>query len=140
MARPHAQSRRGSPQTVGDILARFMKTSGLKQKLRSPQIYDCWPDVAGADAAGHSRVVGFRDCVLYVEVDSAPWLQMLSTFKKKELLAGVREWMTGVRVTDIRFKVGQRADASADSAERNLCQSKARPTPTTRATSRFYPA
>jgi predicted nucleic acid-binding Zn ribbon protein len=140
LARRDTHGRHGSPQAVGNILARFMKTSGLKQKLRSPQIYDCWPNVAGAEAAEHSRVVGFRDCILYVEVDSAPWLQMLSTFKKKELLIGVREWMTGVRVTEIRFKVGQRADGSADSAERNLCQSKARPTPTTRATSRSYPA
>ena len=47
---------RGGPKPVGDILARFMKTSGLKQTLRSPEVYDCWPEVAGPEASLHSRV------------------------------------------------------------------------------------
>jgi predicted nucleic acid-binding Zn ribbon protein len=128
--------RQASPQPVGDILSRFMKTSGLKAKLRSPRIYDCWPEIAGEEAARHSRVVGLKHCVLYVEVDSAPWLQMLSTFKKNDLLTGARERMQGVRVTDIRFKVGQRADNSAVSAERKMCQTLAKDPLTTPGTSR----
>ena len=91
-----------------------MRTSGLKEKLRSPEIYNCWPEVAGAEVCRHSRVVGFNNCVLYVEVDSPPWLHMLSTFKKQDLLAGLRQTMRGVRVRDIRFRIGSAAGSAAD--------------------------
>lgn len=134
------EARRGrGPKAVGDILAGYMRTSGLKEKLRSPEIYDCWPDVAGPDAREHSRVVGFSHCVLYVEVDSAPWLQMLSTFRKAELLKDIRQLMSGVRVTDIRFKIGGAAGKTARAPERSTWRKQTSP-PTTRATSRSSPA
>jgi predicted nucleic acid-binding Zn ribbon protein len=90
---------------VGDILSADFRVSGLKEKLRSPEVYDCWPEVAG-DAAEHSRVVGFNKNVLYVEVDSAPQLYLLSTFRKRELLAGMQLAVRGTPVKDIRFRVG----------------------------------
>ena len=98
--------RGGNPKALGDVLGKFLRSSGLKEKLRSPKIYDCWPEVAGAEACSHSRVVGFTNCVLHIEVDSAPWLQMLATFRKKELLQNLRERLIGVRVVDIKFKIG----------------------------------
>ena len=136
--------RGGEAKPVGDILARFMRTSGLKDKLRSPEIYDCWPEVAGPEASRHSRVVGFNNCVLHVEVDSAPWLQMLASFRKPELLQGIKQLMSGVRVTDIRFRIGSGpADADwpapAGKIGRNPCQKQPLP-PTTRETSRSFPA
>ncbi len=115
------------PQPVGDVLARYMRTSGLKEKLRSPEIYDCWPEVAGAEARKHSRVVGFSNCVLHVEVDSAPWLQRLEAFEKPELLRSLRALMRGVRVTDIKFRIGNCGPQSwpqinADSADKKRCK------------------
>jgi len=133
-----AAPRGGDAQPVGDILSRLLRASGLKEKLRHPEIYDCWAEVAGAEASRHSRVVGFSHCVLHVEVDSAPWLQMLSTFGKKELLNGVRIAMPGVRVRDIRFRIGRSADSITELSERNPWQQKT--PPTTPATSRSYPA
>ena len=126
--------RRGRPEALGEILARYMRASGLKEKLRCPEVYDCWPEAAGPEASRHSRVVGFDNCILYVEVDSAPWLQMLAAFRKPELLRGVREAMSGVRVTDIKFSIGSRAGA----LERKPCRKNANP-PTIRGTSRSSP-
>ncbi len=130
--------RGGEPQAVGDVLARYLRTTGLREKLRSPAIYDCWPEVAGPEACRHSRVVGFSNCVLYVEVDSAPWLQMLSAFRKRELLAGLQTLLSGATVKDIRFRIGGSAESWAESSERNPCPKK-RP-PTTPPTSRSCPA
>lgn len=129
--------RRGGPQPVGDILARYMRVSGLKQKLRSSEVYDCWPEVAGPEACEHSRVVGFNNCVLYVEVDSAPWLQMLATFKKAELLTGIKQLMSGVRVKDIKFKIGGDGASVPHALEGNSWQKNP---PTTQQTSRSSPA
>ena len=129
--------RRGGPQPVGDILVRYMRASGLKQKLRSSEVYDCWPDVAGLEACEHSRVVGFNNCVLYVEVDSAPWLQMLATFKKAELLTGIKQLMSGVRVKDIKFKIGGGGAPGPRVSEGNSWQKNP---PTTQQTSRSSPA
>ncbi|MFO7900838.1 MAG: DUF721 domain-containing protein [Planctomycetota bacterium] len=102
-------ARGGDPKPLGDVLARFLKVSGFRAKLRSPAIYDRWPEVAGPEASRHSRVVGFHNGVLHVEVDSAPWLQVLSSFRKQELMTAANEVMRGVRVKDIRFKIGQSA-------------------------------
>ena len=131
--------RGGDPRPVGDILGRYMRTSGLKAKLRSPAVYDYWPEVAGAEACRHSRVTGFDNCVLYVEVDSAPWLQMLATFKKPELLSGIRQVMPGVRVRDIKFRIGSAAGSPAETTERDSWPRQKNP-PTTRKTSRSSPA
>jgi predicted nucleic acid-binding Zn ribbon protein len=98
--------RGGEPEVLGNVLARQMRVSGMREKLRHPEIYDCWPEVAGAEACKHTRVVGYNNAVLYVEVDSAPWLHMLSTFKKPELLRGLEQTAGGVRVKDIRFRIG----------------------------------
>jgi len=106
----------------------------MKEKLRSPAVYDCWPEVAGAEAAEHSRVVGFNNCVVHVEVDSAPWLQMLATFRKTELLGAMRQLLSGVRVTDIRFKIG--GGPSGPGASEKTTWPKETTPPTTRATSR----
>ena len=131
--------RSGGPRAVGDVLARYLRTSGLKEKLRSPAVYQCWPEVAGADACRHTRVVGFNNATLYVEVDSAPWLHMLSTFRKRELLEGLRQTMPGVTVKDIRFRIGSGAGSPAEAAERKTCRKHSSP-PTTHETSRSYPA
>lgn len=130
--------RGGQPRAVGDVLTRLLRTSGLGEKLRHPGVYHCWPEVAGVEACQHSRVVGFNNCVLYVEVDSAPWLQMLSTFRKRELLGGMRELMSGVTVKDIKFRLGGSAESWADPSERKPWPPH-RP-PTTRRTSRSSPA
>ena len=125
-----AARRKRAPQSVGDVLAKFMKTSGLKQKLRSPEVYDCWPEVAGADACKHSRVVGLNNCVLHIEVDSAPWLQLLSTFRKKELLQSMNQLLTGARVKDIRFRIGNTGDFTPAIEERKTCPKQAKNRPT----------
>jgi len=125
--------RGGPPEAVGDILAQYIRSSGLKDKLRSPKIYDCWPQVAGDEASAHTRVVGFTNAVLHVEVDSAPWLQMLATFRKPELLQGLRGLMNGVPVKDIRFRVGSAPDSGEIISERNPWQKRPSP-PTTRGT------
>lgn len=109
-------ARGGDPEPVGDVLARFLKVSGFKAKLRSSAIYDRWPEVAGPEASRHSRVVGFHNGVLHVEVDSPPWLQVLSSFRREELMAAANEVMRGVRVKDIRFKIGQWGSRSEGTA------------------------
>jgi predicted nucleic acid-binding Zn ribbon protein len=111
----------------------------MKEKLRNPEVYECWPEVAGPEACRHSRVVGFNNCVLYVEVDSAPWLQMLATFQKPELLRGLREMMRGVRVRDIRFKIGSAAGPPAGASERKPWPRQPNP-PTTHEASKSSPA
>jgi len=127
------------PQAVGEILARYLRTSGIREKLRSPEVYDCWPEVAGAEAGRHSRVVGFSNCVLHVEVDSAPWLHILSSFKKRELLDGLRGVLQGTRVRDIKFRIGARGGWPVEFSERDPCPKHSNP-PTTQETSRSSPA
>lgn len=105
-------SRGREPEAVGNVLDRFLRVSGMKAQLRSPAVYAGWPEVAGPEAARHSRVVGYKDGTLHVEVDSAPWLQMLSTFRRQELIATANQVMNGVRVKDIRFTIGSSASST----------------------------
>jgi len=129
-----AVRRSSAPMPVGDVLARYLRSSGLKDKLRSPEIYDGWPEVAGAEAVKHTRVAGFTNGVLHVEVDSAPWLQRLAAFQKPDLLRRLRLQLSGVRVRDIQFRIGNTEQAPYAAIERKLCPKKHQRPPTTRAT------
>ena len=65
-----------------------------------------WAEVVGEDVREHTRVVGLKSGVLRVEVDSAPWLQELSTFYKPHILKDLQEKVKDTHIRDITFRIG----------------------------------
>jgi len=70
-----------SPSSVGDILARLVKKTGLGKQMDQAQIWDRWEELAGPHLAAHGRPHAVRDNTLLVEVDSAVWMNKYAYHK-----------------------------------------------------------
>ncbi|MHC4712677.1 MAG: DciA family protein [Planctomycetota bacterium] len=91
---------------LGEILANYMRASGLGRRSSSKGAGAAWPLVAGETTARHSRVAGSKKGVLFVTVDSAACLQELANFRKAEILASLRNHEGCAHIHDIKFKLG----------------------------------
>ena len=92
---------------VKDILKRvFEKIEGDKDGVAPGEIMKAWPEVAGKEAARHSRPTGLKTKALRVVVDSSSWLYELSTGKKEILKRFTKEFGEG-KIEDIRFRIGE---------------------------------
>ncbi len=91
---------------LGEILANYMRASGLRRRSSSKGASAVWPLVAGESAARHSRVAGAKKGVLFVTVDSAACLHELANFRKAEILAALRNHEGCAHLHDIKFRLG----------------------------------
>jgi len=86
---------------VNDLIAR----RGYLQRLAGADFAQAWRSVVGPELARHSAVGGIRGGILeIVAADSA--LVQEFTFRKAELLSGLRNILTHVGIRGIRFRVG----------------------------------
>jgi len=99
-------SKKAGPEKLGDILDSFLRTSGLAQKLKHLEVYRAWEEVVGPDVAAATRVMGFAQHKIYVEVRSAARRHELATFFKKRILADLREKLPNILIQDIVFRPG----------------------------------
>jgi predicted nucleic acid-binding Zn ribbon protein len=93
---------RGKPLKVAEALARYLERSGLGERLDATSVVDEWPDRVGPAIAAVARPVSVSNGVLFVAVDSSPWLmelRLMETDIRRRLNEG-RE--TG-RIQRIRF-------------------------------------
>jgi len=95
------------PEKASDVLKRLLKDSSLGHDLQHMEVYSIWREVAGAEGARHSRVVGVKANVLQVEVDSSPWLSEFALFRKESLLAELKAGLKKTRIVDIDFRIGK---------------------------------
>jgi len=96
--------REPGPQAIGEILSAFLQQGGLAQKLKHLEIYDAWGQVVGPAILPHTRIAGFAQNKLYVQVDSAAHMQELQTFYKKQILQALQARVPRVRILDIVFR------------------------------------
>ena len=72
--------RHGEPLQFKEALKRYLKGSGLGEKLRHGDVHQAWSQALGARDAGRARSVAYRGGELIVEVESAAYKQELKTF------------------------------------------------------------
>ncbi len=70
-----------SLKSVGDILAKLVKKTGLGKQIDQARIWECWEDLAGANLHTHGRPRSIKDNTLIVEVDSPVWMNKYAYFK-----------------------------------------------------------
>jgi hypothetical protein len=72
----------------------------------------------GVETAAHARVSAFTGGVMTVEVDSAPLLHELVSFRKRDLVEVLRRTV-GFGLVDVKFRVaGRRPRASSPGVKR----------------------
>jgi predicted nucleic acid-binding Zn ribbon protein len=94
------------PEKIGEILSRLFAARGWGRKQDRLRLERAWAEAVGADLAPQTRVAGIKRNVLEVEVKSAVLLQELAQFHKRRLLEALRKTLSGVTVTDLRFRAG----------------------------------
>lgn len=99
-------SRRGGTDRLGDVLASLLQKRSWGRPLELQAWREAWARAAGERLAGRSRVAGFRDGTLTIEVPSAAQRYELEAFHGGELLARLRADPTAASVRKLAFRVG----------------------------------
>ncbi len=94
-------------EEIGAILSRWLVRSRARERLGSGSIFGRWPEIVGEDIAAATRVVRAAGGILTVEVASAPLLQELATFRRREVLDAIRSRPEFAGFRDIRFRAGR---------------------------------
>ncbi len=94
------------PEPIGEILSRLFAARGWGRKQERVRLERAWAEAAGPEYVPQTRVASIRQNVLEIEVRGSVVLQELSQFHKRRLLAKLRELLTGVKITDLRFRTG----------------------------------
>jgi len=76
MTPPHRSSDH-DPVPIGDALAAVRAELGMPPGDALGALEQQWPEIVGDDVAAHARLVGVRDGVLTIAVDSPPWATQL---------------------------------------------------------------
>lgn len=63
--------RRNETQSIGEVLAQFLRESGLEKPILERRVVEQWPQIMGQTVANLTRKVEVREGVLYVHLSSA---------------------------------------------------------------------
>ena len=94
------------PEKVGDVLGRLFTSRGWGRKNDRARLENAWAEVAGAEWAKTTRLLGMKRGVLEVEVKNAVQMAELAQYHKRGLLAKLRKLLPGVTLTDLKFRAG----------------------------------
>jgi hypothetical protein len=94
------------PENLADVLGRLFTSRGWGRKNDRLRLESAWLDAAGAELQKDTRVLGLKRGVLEVEVRNAVLLGELTQFHKRGLLGKLRKALTGVTLTDLKFRAG----------------------------------
>lgn len=97
--------RRG-PRAVGDVLGELFAARGLGRLRAVGELEAAWADAVGSPEDRQTRVAGLRHGVLTITVAHPVLLEELAAFRKPALLEALRRAIPGVRIQDLRFRVG----------------------------------
>jgi len=99
-------TRRGGTDRLGDVLSGLLQKRGYGRPLALQSWREAWARVAGARLAARSRVAGYRDGTLTVEVASAAQRYELESFHGSELLGRLQKDPSSAGVRRLVFRVG----------------------------------
>jgi len=95
-------------ETVGSVLARWLKRSGLARAGDRERIASAWEEILGPEAA-HTRLERIHKGAATFVVDSSTLLSELSNFRRQELLEGLQARVKAPFISDLRFRLEKRA-------------------------------
>jgi hypothetical protein len=97
---------RAEAARIGALLASFLKSTELGRSSAAHALEDAWRRIVGPEIAADTRVVGFCEGRLKVEVKSSALLQELATYHRSSLLDALCGEAPNVGLRDLDFKLG----------------------------------
>ena len=95
--------------SAADILKNLIATTPLGRVFEQAQIWDNWPEIAGAVLAAHGRPKDLREQRLRVIVDSAVWMHKYS-YCKWEIIRRINRMAGKELVSDLFFLLADDAE------------------------------
>jgi predicted nucleic acid-binding Zn ribbon protein len=96
----------GKPARVSEVLAGYLKSAGLAERIEQAAVVTDWPQLVGRDIAKVAVAESItRDGTLFVRVNSSAWRQELSLMTP-EIMARINAGRTQGRIEKIRWLVG----------------------------------
>ena len=111
----------GKPQSVGDVLARFLDRSGLAPRVEAAAVIPEWAERVGPGIAAVTEPLRVSDGTLVVAVRTSAWMMELNMMKgdlMRHLNAGKAAKAPG-RIEQIIFVMSEGAPPS-DSGARTV--------------------
>ena len=93
---------RAAFERIGGPLDELLNALNLRDAMAGWQAVELWEAVVGPRVAAHAKAVSFRDGVVFVEVDTAAWMNELAYLRRK-ITADLNARLGRERVTEIRL-------------------------------------
>jgi predicted nucleic acid-binding Zn ribbon protein len=92
------------PENLSEVLGRMFVSRGWGRKTERIRLETAWEEVIQANYRAETRLGSFRRGVLEVEVRNSVLMQELAQFQKRQLLTELRKRLTGLTITDLKFR------------------------------------
>jgi len=92
------------PENLSEVLGRMFVSRGWGRKTERIRLETAWEEVVQANYRSETRLGSFRRGVLEVEVRNSVLMQELAQFQKRQLLTELRKRLTGLTITDLKFR------------------------------------
>lgn len=93
---------RRKEESIGNVIRRFLRMSGLETPLGEHRIVELWPEVAGAAVAHYTLDLRIYNRKLYVKLSSAVLRSQLS-LQRTALVQSLNQRAEGSWIEDIVF-------------------------------------
>ncbi len=93
---------RAALERIGGPLEDLLTALNLRDPMAGWQAVELWDSVVGPRVAAHAKAVSFRDGVVFVEVDTAAWMNELAYLRRK-IAGDLNARLGSERVTEIRL-------------------------------------
>lgn len=94
--------RRQQVQPIGDVIAEYLRESGLEKPLLEKELIACWPDVMGPMVARLTRSVELKNGTLFVHLNSAA-LKAQLFICRHELVDKLNNHVGGKVINEVRL-------------------------------------
>lgn len=92
--------------TIGDGVAKLMKSLGLGERLRQEEVLGAWKEIVGEFIAGHSQPTRLQGGTLFVQVLQSTMHYELDRVWKAKILEKMKARFGPRTVREIKFRVG----------------------------------
>jgi len=99
----------GASRSFGHVLKGVLREKRFYQKVRYGRLAQAWENVVGEEIFRLTRITGYLDGKLVIEVASSALLQELSGFMKPLLLEKLRAEQGAQDVVSLEFRLGTQA-------------------------------
>lgn len=97
---------KNSVKQLGEVFSSIgLHKKRRRSKLINDEIQKIWEEFVDDSLKEHGNIANLRNGILYIEIDSHPWLHHFTNFCKQDLLCLFQKETTKTFISDIKFKL-----------------------------------